>query len=64
MISALSPGRYGEAPLWPQGLSYQIADLRGLFQDAPKPIMILENGCVDVADGYIFEGPLHQRAYR
>ncbi|MFI5368321.1 MAG: family 1 glycosylhydrolase [Spirochaetia bacterium] len=52
MISALSRGQYRNAPVWPQGLSQEITYLSGLFRGTPKPIMILENGCVDEADGY------------
>jgi hypothetical protein len=51
LIGALVQGQYGKAPVWPAGLAQEIHYLSGLFQD-PKPIMILENGCVEHADGY------------
>lgn len=52
MILALHSGQYKDAPVWPQALYHQITYLLGLFRDDPRPIMILENGCVENADGY------------
>ncbi len=51
LVSALSRGQFRHAPVWPEGLSHQISYLSRLFEADSKPIMILENGCVDQADG-------------
>ena len=42
-------GRYGDAPVWPQVFYYMLKFHSRLFPD--KEIIVIENGCVDEADG-------------
>ncbi|HTV72894.1 MAG TPA: family 1 glycosylhydrolase [Candidatus Acidoferrales bacterium] len=41
--------RYGDAPVWPQGLYNLLREESRRFPG--KPLLIIENGCVPVADG-------------
>ena len=49
LFDALMKGQYGKAPVWPGGLGRKLRYVSRLFPGAP--IMILENGCVNAADG-------------
>jgi beta-glucosidase/6-phospho-beta-glucosidase/beta-galactosidase len=60
LIGALVQGQYAGAPVWPQGLRQEINFLKELFRNSPKPMLILENGCVDSADGYSRERYLRE----
>lgn len=42
-------GRFGDAPVWPQVFYHMLKFHSRLFPD--KEIMVVENGCVDQADG-------------
>ena len=42
-------GRFGDAPVWPEVFYYMLRFHSRLFPD--KEIMVIENGCVDEADG-------------
>jgi beta-glucosidase/6-phospho-beta-glucosidase/beta-galactosidase/ABC-type amino acid transport substrate-binding protein len=50
LFDALTKGQYGRAPVWPGGLGRKLRYVSGLFPGTP--LMILENGCVDAADGF------------
>ena len=52
LIGALIHGQYERAPVWPKGLRQELDYLSDLFREQPKPVVILENGCVEHADGY------------
>ncbi len=49
LVQALTAGRYDVAPVWPRGLALLLRAQSKLFPG--KPIFVVENGCVVVADG-------------
>jgi len=49
-------GHFSRAPVWPGGLAHVLKRLASRFPD--KPIYVMENGCVDRADGVARESYL------
>lgn len=49
-LFAAAQAQYGHAPVWPNELQSILEEARNQFPG--KPIIIIENGCVTVADGF------------